>query len=63
MLRHFFAAPDFLALLRFWDSVRTLSGVAVWAGNLSIVPAELLPNLIIAAWSPVPVSPAEPWSR
>jgi hypothetical protein len=32
MLRHFFAAPDFLALLHFWDSVRacpaSLSGMA-----------------------------------
>jgi hypothetical protein len=55
MLRHFFAAPDFLALLRFWDSVRAPSGAAVWDGDVAIVPAELLPNLIVAAWSPVPV--------
>jgi len=55
MLHNFFAAPDFLALLRFWDRVRAPSGVAVWDGDFAIVPAELLPNLIVAAWSPVPV--------
>jgi hypothetical protein len=55
MLRHFFAAPDFLALLHFWDSVRAPSGVAVWDGDVTIVPAELLPNLVVAAWTPVPV--------
>ncbi len=55
MLHNFFAAPDFLALLRFWDRVRAASGVAVWDGDFAIVPAELLPNLIVAAWSPVPV--------
>src|SRR5258708_22958662 len=55
MLHNFFAAPDFIALLRFWDRVRAASGVAVWDGDFAIVPAELLPNLIVAAWSPVPV--------
>jgi len=55
MLRHFFAAPDFLALLRFWDSVRASSGIAVWDGDIAIVPAELLPNLVVATWVPVPV--------
>src|SRR5260221_4451400 len=55
MLHNFFAAPDFLALLRFWDRVLAPSGVAVWDGDFAIVPAELLPNLIVAAWSPVPV--------
>jgi hypothetical protein len=55
MLRHFFAAPDFLALLRFWDSVRAAAGVAVWDGDFAIVPAALLPNLIVVTWVPVPV--------
>src|SRR5258708_12303279 len=55
MLRHFSAAPDFLALLRFWDSVRAASGVAVWDGDFAIVPAALLPNLIVVTWVPVPV--------
>jgi hypothetical protein len=30
MFRHFFAAPDFLAMLRFWDASRVASGSAVW---------------------------------
>lgn len=55
MLRHFFAAPDFLALLRFWDSLRAPSGVAVWDGGVAIVPADLLPNLVVAPWIPVPI--------
>jgi hypothetical protein len=55
MLRHFFAAPDFLALLRFWDGLRAPSGVAVWDGDLAIVPPGLLPNLIVAAWGREPV--------
>src|SRR5260221_12825608 len=55
MVANFCAASDFLALLRFWDRVRAPSGVAVWDGDFAIVPAKLLPNLIVAAWSPVPV--------
>src|SRR5258708_20206493 len=55
MLHNFCAAPDFVGLLRLWDRVRAASGVAVWDGDFAIVPAELLPNLIVAAWSPVPV--------
>jgi hypothetical protein len=35
--------------------VRAPSGAAVWDGDVAIVPAELLPNLIVAAWSSVPV--------
>ncbi len=54
MFRHFFAAPDFLTLLRFWDESRTASHLAVWNGDLALVPAELLPNLIVADWPGVP---------
>jgi hypothetical protein len=54
MLRHFFSAPDFLGLLRFWDRSRTASGCAVWAGDLARVPSELLPNLIVVDWAGEP---------
>jgi len=54
MLRHFFSAPDFLNLLRFWDASRTTSGCAVWADDLARVPRELLPNLIIVDWAGEP---------
>lgn len=54
MLRHFFSAPDFLNLLRFWDQSRTASGCPVWADDLARVPSELLPNLIIVDWEGEP---------
>jgi hypothetical protein len=54
MFRHFFAAPDFLALLRFWDGSRLVSGHAVWNGDIALVPAELRPNLIVADWLATP---------
>ncbi len=47
MLRNFFAAPDFLRLLRFWESRRGGAALADWDGDVSAIPAELLPNLII----------------
>jgi hypothetical protein len=54
MFRHFFAAPDFLAMLRFWETSRAESGVAVWDGDLAKVPAELRPNLIVVDWPGTP---------
>ncbi|HEX3500557.1 MAG TPA: hypothetical protein VHT04_14660 [Stellaceae bacterium] len=50
MLRHFFAAPDFFSLLRFWDANRAPSGLVAWNDDLARVPSELLPNLIIVDW-------------
>jgi hypothetical protein len=50
MLRHFFAEPDFLTLLRFWNDSRTASGRALWKSDLALVPSELLPNLIVVDW-------------
>lgn len=35
--------------------MRASSGVAVWDGDFAIVPVDLLPNLIVAPWSPIPV--------
>jgi hypothetical protein len=54
MFRHFFAAPDFLAMLRFWEASRSGAGPAVWRGDVARLPAELLPNLIVADWSGTP---------
>ena len=50
MLRHFFSSPDFLTLLRFWDTGRSPSGGAAWDGDLARVPPELLANLIVVDW-------------
>ncbi len=51
MLRHFFAAPDFLALLRFWNHHRSgPAGPAIWGGDVTSVPGELRPNVIVADW-------------
>jgi hypothetical protein len=54
MFRHFFAAPDFLAMLRLWEASRIASGPAVWNGDLALVPAELRPNLIVVDWLGAP---------
>jgi hypothetical protein len=54
MFRHFFAAPDFLTMLRFWETSRTGAGPAVWNGDLARLPAELLPNLIVVDWLGTP---------
>ena len=45
---HFFAAPDFLELLRFWDSLRAGRPMPDWTGDLSVLPRELLPNVVVA---------------
>jgi hypothetical protein len=47
MLRNFFASPNFLRLLRFWEASRADGGAAAWGGNISAIPAELQPRLVI----------------
>ncbi len=44
---HFFADPDFLELLQFWDASRGGRALPDWSGDVGVVPAGLLPNLII----------------
>src|SRR5205807_9272456 len=43
----FFASPNFLALLRFWDRARAGRAVPDWTGDLAAIPAHLLQRLII----------------
>lgn len=50
----FLAEPDFLALLRFWDDRRVGDGLPDWNGDLSVIPDDLLPNLIIERRRPEP---------
>ncbi len=45
---HFFADPDFLHLLRFWDASRHGRDLPDWNGDLGVVPPSILPNLIIS---------------
>jgi hypothetical protein len=45
---HFFAAPDFLELLQFWDGRRKGRQMPDWSDDLSILPANLLPNMTIS---------------
>jgi len=47
MTTHFFAAPDFLELLQFWDSQRHGRPLPEWQDDMSRVPPTLLPNLIV----------------
>ena len=47
MTTHFFAAPDFLELLQFWDAGRKGSALPEWQDDLTAVPAALLPNLVV----------------
>jgi hypothetical protein len=54
MLRHFFSAPDFFNLLRFWDANRAATGLVALNDDLAHVPSELLPNLIIVDWGDEP---------
>ncbi len=44
---HFFADPDFLALLQFWDASRGGRPLPEWSGDIAVIPQALLPNLII----------------
>ncbi|MBI3513086.1 MAG: hypothetical protein HY060_03340, partial [Proteobacteria bacterium] len=45
---HFFADPDFLEMLLFWDASRGSRSLPDWSGDLAVVPRTLLPNLIIS---------------
>jgi hypothetical protein len=47
MLRDFFASPNFLTLLRFWDGARAGRAVPDWDGDLAAIPANLLPRTVI----------------
>jgi hypothetical protein len=48
MTSHFFAAPDFLELLQFWDASRGGRPVPDWSGDIAVIPATLLPNMTIS---------------
>lgn len=54
MVTDFFAAPDFLRLLRFWDESRDGRPLPDWDGDLSRIPVELLPNLVVSERRPEP---------
>jgi hypothetical protein len=45
---HFFADPDFLELLQFWDASRGGRPLPDWSGDLGVIPRRLLPNLIVS---------------
>src|SRR5690348_5879978 len=47
MLRDFFASPNFLALLRFWDSARVGRAVPEWTGDATTIPDYLRQRLIV----------------
>lgn len=51
MLRHFFSAPDFLNLLRLWEQSRTAPVCPAWNNDLTVVPLDLLPNLVVVDWA------------
>jgi hypothetical protein len=44
----FFADPEFLDLLRYWDASRGGRALPAWAGDVAVVPRSLLPNLVVA---------------
>jgi hypothetical protein len=48
MTTHFFAVPDFLELLQFWDSQRRGHPLPEWQDDMSLVPPSLLPNLVVS---------------
>jgi hypothetical protein len=48
MTTHFFAVPDFLELLQFWDGQRRGRPLPEWQDDMSLVPPMLLPNLIVS---------------
>jgi hypothetical protein len=45
---HFFADPDFLGFLRFWEDSRGGRALPDWSGDLGVVPRDLLPSLIVS---------------
>ncbi|HUA52884.1 MAG TPA: hypothetical protein VMB81_12020 [Candidatus Sulfotelmatobacter sp.] len=44
---YFFADPDFLELLQFWEASRAGRALPDWSGDVGVVPRNLLANLII----------------
>jgi len=44
----FFADPEFLELLRFWDASRDGRALPAWSGDVAVIPRTLLPNLVVA---------------
>jgi hypothetical protein len=48
MSTHFFAVPDFLELLRFWEASRGRRDVPRWDGDFGAVPRGLLANLTLS---------------
>jgi hypothetical protein len=53
MATNFFAEPDFLDLLQFWDASRGGRALPDWSGDLGVFPSNLLPNLVV--WNRVEV--------
>src|SRR5690348_1518306 len=47
MLRDFFASPNFIALLRFWDAARAGQAVPDWDGDVAAIPAHLRERVVI----------------
>jgi hypothetical protein len=54
MATNFFAEPDFLELLQFWDASRNGRELPEWSGDLSVFPANLRPNLVVWERTAVP---------
>jgi hypothetical protein len=52
MPTHFFAVPDFLGLLRFWDEGRHGRPLPEWTGDPASIPDALRPNIVIADGGP-----------
>jgi hypothetical protein len=50
----FFADPEFIGLLRFWNASRGERAMPEWGGDVGVVPGELLPNLAIVDLSGEP---------
>lgn len=44
----FFADPEFLELLRYWDACRGGRALPIWRGDMTAVPRGLLANLVVA---------------
>jgi hypothetical protein len=55
MATDFFAEPDFLRLLHYWDESRKGRPLPDWDGDLFRIPEELLPHLIVSERRPEPL--------
>jgi hypothetical protein len=55
MPTHFFAAPEFLGLLRTWDEARGTDPVPTWHDDLAALPDGLREHLIISVGYPDPI--------